>query len=266
MNNPALSVDHSETTAIITGGTQGLGLSVARQLVASGCSRLMLAGRSESKGAAAIEELTALGAEVGFSSIDLVDASNAGKLVESTIERFGSVNALVNGAAACDRGKITDISADQLERMLSINLKAPLFLIQRLVQHLLETKQTGSIVNVISQSAYCGQSFLTDYSVSKGALMTLTKNVANAHRYDRIRCNAVMPGWMDTPGEDATQKLYHQASDDWLAKAEQLQPFGKLIKTDELAILISYILSPQAGVMTGSLVDYDQNVHGSYPE
>ena len=96
--------------------------------------------------------------------------------------------------------------------------------------------------------------------------MTLTKNVANAHRYDRIRCNAVMPGWMDTPGEDATQKLYHQASDDWLAKAEKQQPFGKLIKTDELAILISYILSPQAGVMTGSLVDYDQNVHGSYPE
>ncbi|TIQ14456.1 SDR family NAD(P)-dependent oxidoreductase, partial [Mesorhizobium sp.] len=70
------------------------------------------------------------------------------------------------------------------------------FLMQGVVAHLLDRKAPGSIVNVLSMSAHCGQSFLTPYSSSKGALMTLTKNVANAYRSNRIRCNAVLPGWM----------------------------------------------------------------------
>ena len=115
-------------------------------------------------------------------------------------------------------------------------------------------------------SAHCGQSFLTPYSTSKGALMTLTKNVANAYRSNRIRCNAVLPGWMDTEGEDIVQKKWHDAPDDWLEKAEAAQPMGQLVKPDQLARLISYMVSPQSGVMTGSLVDYDQNIAGSSPE
>uniref|UniRef100_UPI0013D183FA SDR family NAD(P)-dependent oxidoreductase n=1 Tax=Klebsiella aerogenes TaxID=548 RepID=UPI0013D183FA len=82
----------------------------------------------------------------------------------------------------------------------------------------------GSIVNVLSMSAHAGQSFLTPYSTSKGALMTLTKNVASAYRRNRIRCNAVLPGWMDTEGEDIVQKKWHDAPDDWLEKAEAAQP------------------------------------------
>ncbi|TIV24503.1 MAG: SDR family oxidoreductase, partial [Mesorhizobium sp.] len=105
-------------------------------------------------------------------------------------------------------------------------------------------------------------SFLTPYSTSKGALMTLTKNVASAYRKNRIRCNAVLPGWMDTEGEAIVQKKWHGASDDWLEKAEAAQPMGQLVKPAQLARLITYMLSPQAGVMTGSLVDYDQNIAG----
>jgi len=133
---------------------------------------------------------------------------------------------------------------------------------QGLVRHLLERRAPGSIVNVLSMSAHAGQSFLTPYSASKGALMTLTKNVANAYRRDRIRCNAVLPGWMDTEGEDLVQKKWHGAPDDWLADAEAAQPMGQLVKPAQLARLATYMLSPQSGVMTGALVDYDQNVAG----
>ncbi len=132
--------------------------------------------------------------------------------------------------------------------------------------HLLARKAPGSIVNVLSMSAHAGQSFLTPYSTSKGALMTLTKNVANAYRTNRIRCNAVLPGWMDTEGEDIVQKKWHGAADDWLEKAEAGQPMGQLVKPAQLARLISYMVSPQSGVMTGSLVDYDQNVAGAGAE
>jgi NAD(P)-dependent dehydrogenase (short-subunit alcohol dehydrogenase family) len=72
-----------------------------------------------------------------------------------------------------------------------------------------------------------------------------------------------MPGWMDTPGEDEVQKKWHGASDDWLAKAEASAPMGQLVKPDQLADLVCYLLSPHSGVITGSLIDYDQNVVGT---
>ncbi len=78
--------------------------------------------------------------------------------------------------------------------------------------------------------------------------------------------NGINCGWMDTPGEDAVQKKFHNAGDDWLEKAEAQQPFKMLVKPDHVAGLTSYILSDAAGVMTGSLVDFDQNVAGAYPE
>src|SRR5258708_39602591 len=75
-----------------------------------------------------------------------------------------------------------------------------------------------------------------------------------------------MVGWMDTPGETATQQKFHGAGDDWLSKAESKQRMGQLVKPDQVAGLVSYLLSPESGVMTGALVDYDQNVAGAYTE
>jgi NAD(P)-dependent dehydrogenase (short-subunit alcohol dehydrogenase family) len=92
----------------------------------------------------------------------------------------------------------------------------------------------------------------------------LTKNVANAYRAKRIRCNGIQTGWMDTPGE--TQKTFHGAKDDWLAEADRRQPMGQLVKPDQLASLVAYMLSPGSGIMTGAFVDYDQNVAGAIPE
>ena len=71
---------------------------------------------------------------------------------------------------------------------------------------------------------------------------------------------------MDTPGEDAAQKKFHGAEDDWLATAEAAQPMDQLVKPDQLAALLPYMISSESGVMTGSLVDYDQNVSGAFPE
>jgi NAD(P)-dependent dehydrogenase (short-subunit alcohol dehydrogenase family) len=82
----------------------------------------------------------------------------------------------------------------------------------------------------------------------------------------RIRCNGILTGWMDTPGEGATQQKFHGVGPDWLAKAESMQPMGQLVKPDQLAGLVAYLLSPESGVMTGALIDYDQRVSGAYPE
>jgi NAD(P)-dependent dehydrogenase (short-subunit alcohol dehydrogenase family) len=122
----------------------------------------------------------------------------------------------------------------------------------------------GAIVNLITMSSYGGQPFITAYCASKGALVTLTRNVAFAVMRERIRVNGINVGWSDTPGEDRVMKVYHGAKDDWLAEAEKKQPFGRLIKPAEVARAIAFLASSEAGLMSGAIVDYDQTVRGAY--
>jgi NAD(P)-dependent dehydrogenase (short-subunit alcohol dehydrogenase family) len=253
---------NSNTRAIVTGGAQGIGFAVARQLVAEGCKAVALVGRSKEKGAAAVAKLEQLGAQAIFIAADVSDPAACLGAVDEATKRFGTINGLVNAAASSARGTLLETTPELFDFLFATNVRGPLFLMQGVVKGLVEAKAAGSIVNVLSMSAHTGQSFLTPYSASKGALAVLTKNVANAYRFNRIRCNGVLPGWMDTEGEDAVQKKFHGAADDWLAKAEAAQPMGQLVKPDQLAVLVAYLVSPQSGVMTGALVDYDQNVAG----
>ncbi|MCA0450534.1 MAG: SDR family oxidoreductase, partial [Proteobacteria bacterium] len=124
-------------------------------------------------------------------------------------------------------------------------------------------KVGGSIVNIITRSAHGGQPFLTAYSSSKGALATLTKNVANAVRFDKIRVNGVNIGWMETPGEHAIQARDGNPPD-WLTKASPNQPFGRILSVDDVSTLALYLLSDASDMMTGSVIDFDQNVMGGY--
>jgi len=257
---------NSETRAIVTGGAQGIGFAVAEALADEGCRALALIGRSQEKGDKAVAHFKKAAVDAIFISADVSKVADCKRAVATAISHFGTINALVNAAATSARGSLVETSEETFDQIFATNVRGPFFLMQGVVAHLLEKKAPGSIVNVLSMSAHCGQSFLAPYSSSKGALATLTKNVANAYRFNRIRCNAVLPGWMDTEGEDIVQKKWHGASDDWLAKAEAGQPMGQLVKPDQLARLISYMVSPQSGVMTGSLVDYDQNVAGTSPE
>ncbi|MGN6467039.1 MAG: SDR family oxidoreductase [Rhizobiaceae bacterium] len=257
-------VRRNETTkAIVTGGGQGIGFAIARRLVEEGCRKLVLVGRSEDKGRKAVAELSASGADVRFVSADLGKVEDCRRVIEASLSAFGSINALANAAGSSERGSLLDTTPDVFDRLFAINVRGPFFLMQGVVKALVDAGEPGSIVNVLSMSGHGGQPFLAPYSSSKGALATLTKNVAYGYRSKRIRCNAVMPGWMDTPGEDEVQKKWHGASDDWLAKAEASVPMGQLVKPDQLADLVCYLLSPHSGVITGSLIDYDQNVVGT---
>ncbi len=256
------STRNSTTRALITGGAQGIGFAVAKQLAQESCQAIALVGRSKEKGAAAVAELEKIGAEAIFISADVSDPADCTKAVEAAVKRFGPINGLVNAAASSARGSLLETTPELFDFIFNTNVRGPFFLMQGVVKHLLEAKQPGAIVNILSMSAHAGQSFLTPYSSSKGALAILTKNVASGYRRNRIRCNAVLPGWMDTPGEALVQKNFHGAADDWLEQAEASQPMGQLVKPHQLAVLVSYMISPQSGVMTGSLVDYDQNIAG----
>lgn len=257
---------NADTKALITGGTQGLGFAIARRLIDEGATSLVISGRNMARGERAAAELSALGAQCTFIPADVSKLEDCSKLVARSISALGQVNALVNSAADTGRGSITNTTPDVFESHFNTNVRGPFFIMQGVIKHLLAEERSGSIVNILSMSSYVGQSFMTPYSASKAALSTLTKNVANAHRADHIRCNGINAGWMDTPGEANIQKIWHDADDDWLTKAEASMPMGQLVKPDQLAALITYMLSPEAGVMTGSIVDYDQNIAGTTPE
>jgi len=257
---------HRSTVALITGGAQGLGLAIATRLAREGARGLVLGGRNGEKGQRAAEGIRALGTECLFVPADVSVSEDCQRLVAAALNHFGTVNGLVNAAAASDRGTLLDTSLELWDRHFHTNARGPFLLMQGVVRHLVDTGQPGSIVNILSMVIHCGQSYLTPYSASKGALATLTKNVANAFAANRIRCNGIAVGWMDTPGENATQQKFHGAGEDWLAKAEAAQPMGQLVKPDQVAGLAAYLLSPESGVITGALIDYDQRVAGAYPE
>jgi len=254
------------TRAVITGGTQGLGLAIAQRLAREGATHIVIAGRRPQIAEAAVASVKALGAECLFVQADVAVPGDCAKLMDAAIARCGTINALVNSAATTGRGSLLETSLATWDEHFNTNVRGPFLLMQRLVRHLLDRGAPGTIVNILSQSAHCGQSFLVPYSASKAALANLTKNVAASHASKRIRCNGIMAGWMDTPGEMAVQKKWHGKDESWLAQAEAGRPMGQLAKPEQLASLVAYMLSPESGVMTGALVDYDQNVPGSYPE
>jgi len=252
---------HRDTAALVIGGTQGLGLAIAARLRAEGCTRLVITGRDRTKGEAAAEGVGAL-----FLPVDLEDTDAVMRLVDQAVEAMGRVTALAVAGALTDRGSILDTSPALWDRMMTANARSPFFAIQRLAQRAIDAGHEAAVVNVLSMVVHCGQSFLAPYSASKAALANVTKNAAQALRPHRIRVNGINCGWMDTPGEDAVQRKYHGGGDDWLAKAEAAQPFGTLVKPAQVAHLAAYMLGPASGVMTGSIVDFDQNVAGAYPE
>lgn len=257
---------HDNTIAAITGGTQGLGLAIARRLAHEGARGIVIAGRDPAKGEAAAAEVSALGTPCLYVQADVAQPDDCFRIVDATLERFGRINALVNSAATSARGGLLDTDLALWEQHMAINLRAPFLTMQRAVRWMKNAGEPGSIVNIITMSALCGQSFLTPYSASKGGLMTLTKNVANAFVRDRIRCNGILTGWMETPGETMIQRKFHGAGDDWAEQAARNLPMGQLVQPDQLAGLVTYLLSPDSGVITGSLIEYDQFVAGSRPE
>lgn len=257
---------HANTIAVITGGTQGLGLAIARRLAAEGAHGIVLAGRNPQRGESAAAEVAALGTSCHYVQADMARPEDCVKVVDAAVKHFGRLNALVNSAATSARGGLLDTTLAMWEEQMAINLRAPFLTMQRAVRYMKEAGAPGSIVNIITMAALCGQSYLTPYSTSKGGLMTLTKNVANAFARDRIRCNGILTGWMETPGEAETQRKFHGAGSDWATEAAAKLPMGQLVQPDQLAGLVAYILSPEAGVMTGALVEYDQFVAGAYPE
>ncbi|HEY5422885.1 MAG TPA: SDR family oxidoreductase [Ilumatobacteraceae bacterium] len=248
---------------VISGGTQGLGEAIARQAVADGAAGLVIAGRSADKGEALAKELSDLGTPTTFVEADMSDVTAPRAVIEAADERFGVIHGLVNVAAATWRDNVWTATPEGFEQMIAVNTRAPLFMTQAAAEIMRREKVSGSIVNIGSTSGHGGQPFILSYCVAKGALETMTRNLAYSLMRHGIRVNEISPGWMDTESEDAVQRKFHGATDGWLERAEAGQPMGRLIKPPEVAKVVAFYLSDESGMLTGNIVDYDQSVLGA---
>ena len=249
--------------AVITGSTQGLGETTARLFKERGAAGLIITGRNRKRGAAVAASLTGDGCTAHFVQADLASVDDCRRIIAAADEHFGSLHILVNCAALTERGTIWDTSPELFDRMFAINVRAPFFLMQEAIKLMERKGIAGAIVNISSVASYGSVPMLAPYAASKAALNILGKNAAYSVMRRRIRINTLSLGWMDTPGEDEIQRRYHAAGPEWLEQAEARQPFGRLLKPEEVARAIAFLASDESGLMTGSVVDFDQSVAGA---
>src|SRR3974390_2343310 len=166
--------------AIVTGGTQGLGEAIARLFAERGAAGIAICGRNSDRGQRVADEISASGCPTVFVQADLAKVADCRKVVAKTDGRFGRVDALINAAALTDRGDIFETTEERYNDIFDVNVRAPFFLIQESVRIMRREKIAGSIVNIQSMSAHGGQPHIAAYCASKGALATLTRNVAHS--------------------------------------------------------------------------------------
>ncbi|TPK91144.1 SDR family oxidoreductase [Mesorhizobium sp. B2-4-17] len=252
--------------AVITGGTQGLGAAIAMHFADAGAAGIITCGRNADKGGAVAEAIEAkTGCVVRFVQADLASVADCRTVIEAADTAFGRVDVLVNAAGLTDRGDILNTSEELFDRMFAINTRAPFFLMQEAIRRMVRDNVEGAIVNIGSTSALAGQPFIASYCASKGALATLTRNTAFATMRNKIRVNQLNIGWMASDGEDRIQREYHGADANWLEKAAAEQPFERLLAPTEVAKAVTFLASEDAGMMTGSVINFDQSVWGAYP-
>ncbi|MEU3241231.1 MULTISPECIES: SDR family oxidoreductase [unclassified Streptomyces] len=245
-----------DRVVLVNGGSQGVGAGVVRAAVREGATVAFTARREE------LGERFAAETGATFVRADLADPAQARAGVERVVAAHGRLDCLVNAAGLTSRGTLLDTTPELFDAHVAVNLRAPFFAMQAAVRHLVDRGAPGTVVNIITSSSHGGQPFLAPYVAAKAGLAGLTRNAAHAHRRDRIRINGLNIGWTDTEGEEEIQRTFHGAGDDWREEAARRLPMGRLGQVDEVADFVVFLLSDRSGVVTGSVVDWDQTVFG----
>ena len=250
---------------VIAGATQGLGAAIARRLAAAGAAGIVVTGRNEARGKEVAEGITTkYGAPALFLRADLSSVDDCRLVIAETDKRFGHIHVLVNAGALTERGTILNTTPELFDRLFATNVRGPFFLMQEAIKLMIRDGIEGAICNIGSISALSGQPFINPYCASKGALTTLTANTAFSVLANRIRVNQLNVGWMASDHELEIQAA-EAGHAGWMEKAAKNLPFGRLVDPAEAARAVNFLVSDDAGLMTGSIVNFDPSVWGAAP-
>ena len=260
---------------VITGGTQGLGLGIARQLAQQGAKGLVLVSRNQAKGDSVCRQEEEQSQQKTkdnndtnvciwrFVAADLGDAPQAQDVIPKAVtlmKDVGPISGVVNAAAITERGNLMTTTAEGFDVQMAINVRAPFLITQATAKHMKEHSCRGSIVNISSVAADGGAPFIMAYSASKAALNVLTKNNAAELAPHGIRVNAISMGWTVTENEHKLQTA--NMGEDWVAQADAGVPLGRILRPEDVAATVGFLLSDSSALMTGSIL----NLHPEFPE
>ena len=240
--------------AIVTGGNAGIGRAASELLAREG-ARVVVASRTAASGQETVQLIEAAGGQATYVQTDVSREADCVNLVAEAVRLFGRLDVLVNNAAIYPRSTLTETTVEFWREIMATNLEGPFVLCREAVPRMLEVGG-GSIVNVGSFNGLAGGANLTAYSVAKGGLLTLTRNVAGAYSRENVRANYLIPGWNITETEKVVQaKEGHDAA--WLAEAGTRQPGGRFSVPADAAYAILWLASDESIFVNGAIVNTD---------
>jgi len=234
--------------AIVTGGGRGIGRAICLNLAGLGASIGVVDVRDEDAAAVA-GEVAALGTGSFAAVCDVRDAAAVERMFTEVIAALGGVHILVNNAGITRDGLILRMKEEQWDLVLQINLKGA-FLCTKAVARPMMKAEYGRIVNIASGAGVGGNAGQANYSASKGGLISLTKTTAQEFASRNITCNAVAPGFIETK---MTEVLPEEVRQGWLQRV----PLGRPGTPDDVAAVVAFLASPEAGYVTGQCLNID---------
>lgn len=249
--------------AVVTGSTSGIGRGIAEHFATLGAT-VVIHGPDAQPARDVAERLRNAGHDAISVHGDLRDVNACRHVVQFAIESRGGVDVLVNNAGDVSRAYLEDVSVELWDSMMAVNLRAPFLCLQEAVKSM-KSRGGGSILNIGSINAYVGSPKLGPYAVSKGGLMTLTRNAACALNRYRIRVNQLNPGWVLTEGEEQVQRKNRNGGE-WLDEAIATRPFGRLLRPQDIAYAAAYFASDESALITGAVLDMEQIPVGAYED
>ena len=252
-NVPTSNLRLKDKVILVTGSTTGIGAGMARIFAREG-ARVMIHGTRKDAAQQLTEEI---GESASFVIGALENPQVPEELITQTVARFGRIDSLVNNAALTTRSCIENTTPELFDQIITVNLKSPFLLIQAALPHF-RKQGAGSVLNIGSINSYCGERNLFVYSISKGGMMTLTRNLADAHGAEGIRVNQLNVGWTLTPNERALKRS-EGLPEDWPSKLPKtFAPSGRLLSPEDIAWSAVYFLSDEAAMINGAIVDVEQ--------
>ena len=240
--------------ALITGGASGIGRATALLFAREGAS-VVVADVNESAGKDVVLQVAAEGGRVSLERADVTNSSDCRRIVERTVAEFGRIDILFNNAGIIRRAAITELSEDDWDRVMDVNVKS-IFLLSREVIPVMAMAGGGVIINTASGWGLAGGAKAAVYCASKGAVVLLTKAMAIDHGLQNIRVNCICPGDTDTAMlRDEAQQL-HEATDKFLAGSAQ-RPLGRMGRPEEIAQAALYLASDASSFVTGTALVVD---------
>jgi len=239
---------------LITGSTTGIGETIVARCVKEG-AKVMIQGRNEKRAQAVHQQHSHA---TSYVIADLSFHESYEKIVDATVREFGRIDCLVNNAAVTTRSNIDTSDEKMFNSIMDVNLKAPLLISRAAIKAFRQQGQGGTIVNIGSLNAYCGQTDLLVYSMSKGGLMTMTRNLADALGVEGIRVNQINVGWTVTANE-IELKEKEGLPKDWESHVSSLfAPSGRLLQPNNIAAHVAFWLSEDSAPVNGTVCDVEQ--------